>query len=246
MSRPLDVACIVPVYNEAGVLEAAVRQLHQALADQLAGQEFKIIIAANGSTDNTNAIGRRLERGLGPVVELAVCRSKGRGMALRETISRFHSTHYLYIDVDLPCDLTDLPRVLAPLSEGADVVTSRRTGYRPALRRAMTWGLRHLNRLMFGVRISDSQCAIKALSPAGARVLLDDCQQNGWFLDTELVVLAARRGLRVSEVPIHWIERRFPDRASKVRPWRDTVAAMTALRQIRRRRDEIPPGRHLM
>ena len=239
MSRQLDLACIVPVYNEAEVLEAAIRQLHQALAGQLAGQDFKIIIAANGSTDDTNAIGRRLSQELGPGVEFCLCQSKGRGKALRETISKYRARHYLYIDVDLPCDLTDLPGVLAPLSQGADVVTSRRTGYRPALRRAMTWGLRHLNRLVFGVRISDSQCAIKALSPAAARVLLEDCQQNGWFLDTELVVLATCRGLKVSEVPIHWIERRFPERASKVRPWRDTVAAMTALRQIRRRRAEL-------
>ena len=74
---------------------------------------------------------------------------------------------------------------------------------------------------------------------AAARVLLEDCQQNGWFLDTELVVLATCRGLKVGEVPIHWIERRFPERASKVRPWRDPVAAMTAQRHIRRRRAEL-------
>lgn len=92
-----------------------------------------------------------------------------------------------------------------------------------------------MNFLMFGVRVSDSQCAVKALSPAAVEVLVDDCRQSGWFLDTELVVLARTKHLEVAEVPIHWVEKRFPQRESKVDTWQDSWRALTALRQIRAR-----------
>jgi glycosyltransferase involved in cell wall biosynthesis len=235
VKQPLDLVCVVPVYNEAGVLETAVRQLIRALKALLGARPFKVIIASNGSTDRTAEIGRELERRLAPEVELLVCRSKGRGLALREAFAHTEASRYLYIDVDLPCELADLERVLAPLDHGADLVTSRRTGYRPLQRRAMTFVLRQANRLLFGLRVSDSQCAIKALSPAAAQVLVRDCRQNGWFLDTELVVMCRRRGLSVREGDVRWIERRFPGRQSKVRPVADALAAARALAQIRRR-----------
>jgi glycosyltransferase involved in cell wall biosynthesis len=68
------------------------------------------------------------------------------------------------------------------------------------------------------------------------RVLVNDCKENGWYLDTELVVLAHRRGLHFAEVPIHWIEQRFDRRHSKVSMVSDTVRFMLALREIWLRR----------
>jgi hypothetical protein len=136
----------------------------------------------------------------------------------------------------LPLELDDIGRLLQKLDEGADLVVSRRQGHRPWKRRLMTWSLRQLNRLAFGLRVSDSQCSVKALSPAAVRVLVNDCKENGWYLDTELVVLAHRRGLHFAEVPIHWIEQRFDRRHSKVSMVSDTVRFMLALREIWLRR----------
>lgn len=231
----LDVVCVVPVYNEAIVLAEAIGMLVRGLEAIPGIGTWQIVIASNGCTDRTDEVGRELENTYDGHVKLIVCQSRGRGLALREVLADVKAKHYMYIDVDLPCEVTDLAVVLAPLHYGADLVVSHRTGYRPWHRRLMTLGLRSLNQLVFGVRVSDSQCAVKALSPKAVKILVDECRQPGWFLDTELVVLTRTRQLEVAEVPIHWVEKRFKQRESKVDNWRDSWRALKALRQIRNR-----------
>lgn len=239
MSKVLEFACVVPVYNEAEVLEQAITMLVQRLRQQLNYTHWQVVIASNGSVDATNEIGQRLEREFAPYVRLIVCQQKGRGWALREVFGEVVARRYAYIDVDLPCDLDDIPHVIAPLDQGVDLVTCHRTGYRPLVRRTMTLSLRLLNLGLFGVSVSDSQCAVKALSPRAAKVLVEDCRQNGWYLDTELVVLGRRRGLRQAEVPIHWLEERFAGRASKVDVVGDSLRALRSMGQIWRRSHDL-------
>jgi putative flippase GtrA len=56
------------------------------------------------------------------------------------------------------------------------------------------------------VRFSDAQCGFKAVRRAALDRLLPDVRDQGWFFDTELLVLAQRRGLRIHEVPVDWID----------------------------------------
>jgi putative flippase GtrA len=63
-------------------------------------------------------------------------------------------------------------------------------------------------------RFSDAQCGFKAVTATAARRLLDDVRDDGWFFDTELLVLAQRRGLRIHEVPVDWID--DPDTRVKI------------------------------
>jgi glycosyltransferase involved in cell wall biosynthesis len=234
----LDLACVVSVYNEETVLQPAIGLLVSEL--RRCSDNFRVIIASNGSTDGTERLGRELEGEFPGEVRLLVCRRKGRGWALREAIGGIKARRYLYVDVDLPLELSDLGRLLVQLDQGADLVVSKRRGDRPWLRRAMTLSLRGLNRLWFSLKVSDSQCAVKALSPAAARVLTGDCRENGWYLDTELVVFCAWRGLKIAEVPIQWIETRFPNRPSKVVVGSDTLDFLWELGVIWRRRARLP------
>ncbi len=55
-------------------------------------------------------------------------------------------------------------------------------------------------------RFSDAQCGFKAVRRDVLDGLLDDVVDNGWFFDTELLVLAQRRGLRIHEVPVDWVD----------------------------------------
>lgn len=238
MKRELELACTVSVYNEEAVLGPSIRLLVPEL--RRCSGNFSLIIASNGSTDATERIGRELEAEFPGEVQLLVCKRKGRGWALREAIGANPARRYVYVDVDLPLELSDLRRLLAELDSGADLVVSRRQGYRPVLRRLMTLSLRLLNRVVFGLKVSDSQCAVKALSPAAARVLTDDCRENGWYLDTELVVFSAWRGLQIVEVPIHWIEKRFGERRSKVVVGSDALDFLWELGAIWRRRSRMP------
>ena len=232
-----DLVCIIPAYNEEAVIAQSVELLVSKLREM--EKSFLVVIASNGSTDGTDRIGRQLESQFSPNVRLHICAGRGRGAAFRETMQKYPAQSYLYIDADLPCELDDLELITEALKKGADLVVSHRHGPRPLRRRIMTAGLRNLIRAMFNIRVSDPQCAIKGLSVRAANVLVRDCQQPGWFLDTELVVLSHARGLVMREIDIHWIEQRFEHRPSKVKPMRDSVGFLVAMRQIRRRRAAI-------
>jgi putative flippase GtrA len=68
---------------------------------------------------------------------------------------------------------------------------------------------RAYNRLLHVVlraRFSDAQCGFKAVRRDALDTLLDDVRDDGWFFDTELLVLAQRRGLRIHEVPVDWVD----------------------------------------
>jgi putative flippase GtrA len=80
-----------------------------------------------------------------------------------------------------------------------------------------------LLRLGLGAKFSDAQCGFKAIRTEVARRLLPQVQDQGWFFDTELLILAQRQGLRIHEVAVDWVD----DPDSRV----DIVA--TALEDLR-------------
>jgi len=113
---PPDVEIVVPVYNEAGGLEASVRRLH-AHVSRNCDFSFRITVADNASTDETLAIARRLGAELAEV-EVIHCAAKGRGLALRAAWGRSDARVLAYTDVDLSTDLAGLPDLVGPLLAG--------------------------------------------------------------------------------------------------------------------------------
>ena len=96
-----------------------------------------------------------------------------------------------------------------------------------------------LLRLVLGVRFSDAQCGFKALRADAARRLLPRIQDQAWFFDTELLVLAQRAGMRLHEVAVDWAD----DPDSRV----DIVStALEDLRGVARLRVATPVARFLV
>jgi hypothetical protein len=67
-------------------------------------------------------------------------------------------------------------------------------------------GYNTLVRAGFRCGFSDAQCGFKAVRADVARLLLPHIEDDGWFFDTELLLLAERNGLRIHEVPVDWVE----------------------------------------
>jgi putative flippase GtrA len=205
-----SVEVVVPVFNEAGSLERSVRGLHRYL-----GAEFpfswRIVIADNASTDATPAIAEALTREL-PGVELLRIDRKGRGRALREAWSRSDARVVCYMDVDLSTDLRGLLPLVAPLLSGhSDLAIGTRLArsarvVRGPKREFISRSYNRLLRTVLRARFSDAQCGFKAMTATAAKRLLDDVRDDGWFFDTELLVLAQRQGLRIHEVPVDWVD----------------------------------------
>jgi putative flippase GtrA len=205
-----DVEVVIPVYNEQAGLERSVRRLHRHLRAQFPFT-WRIVIADNASTDATGTIAAALAREL-PAVEVVSVARQGRGLALRAAWSRSDAQVVCYMDVDLSTDLRALLPLVAPLLSGhSDLAIGTRLAHgarvvRGPKRELISRGYNRILRTVLRARFSDAQCGFKAVRGAVARDLLDQVHDDSWFFDTELLVLAQRRGLRIHEVPVDWVD----------------------------------------
>ena len=204
------VEIVVPVFNEEAALSGSIRRLHDFLSASFPFT-WRIVIADNASTDATPAIARALGRELRGVSHLRL-EEKGRGRALRAAWAASRAQVVAYMDVDLSTDLRALLPLVAPLLSGhSDVAIGTRLApgarvVRGPKRELISRSYNVILRTALRARFSDAQCGFKAVRREALPGLLDAVRDNGWFFDTELLVLAQRRGLRIHEVPVDWVD----------------------------------------
>ena len=211
-SGPVDL--VIPVYNEAHVLESSLRRLAEAMGEATKGEAafaWRIVVVNNGSTDDTLGVAQRLAAEMSDV-EVLHLDAKGRGRALRKTWSETDAEFSLYMDVDLSTGLAAVPEAVRRLRQGADVVAGSRLHRDAKITRCFRRDVlsRNYNRLIRGVlrtrSFDDAQCGFKGVRVAAVRRLLPLVGDQGWFFDTELLVLAEYAGLAIHNLPIIWIE----------------------------------------
>lgn len=237
----LRVTVALPVHNEERQLAGSVRRLAAVLRG-LPGWSWEVAIADNGSRDQTWAWARRLAS----IEGVRACRleQQGRGGALRAVWSASDADVVAYMDIDLSTHLRHLPELLGPLARGdADVVTGSRLMPGARVRRGwrreiLSRGYNLLARRLTGSRLHDHQCGFKAISRPAAADLLPRMVDVRWFFDTELLVLAQRRGWRVREIPVCWRD----DTDSRVRLLSTMVQCLRGLWRLRRGRPGAGPG----
>jgi glycosyltransferase involved in cell wall biosynthesis len=127
----------------------------------------------------------------------------------------------VYTDADLAADLRHLPELIAEIRKGADIATGSRlirgsrVSGRSLGREFFSNGYNLMIRSLFGSPVRDHQCGFKAFRRSAILPLLPEIRDRHWFWDTEMLLRAMRRGLRVAEIPVSWEGRkesgvRFP------------------------------------
>jgi putative flippase GtrA len=237
-----QVEIVVPVHDEEAALALSVRRLHRFLTAEFPFS-WRIVIADNASTDATPAVARELAAALPGVSALRLDR-KGRGRALRAAWTGSEARVVCYMDVDLSTDLRALLPLVAPLLSGhSDVAIGTRLArsarvVRGPKRELISRSYNQLLRVTVRARFSDAQCGFKAVRADVLPSLLAEVRDESWFFDTELLVRAQRRGLRIHEVPVDWTD----DPDSRVRIVR---TAAEDLRGVARLMADTPVARFL-
>jgi putative flippase GtrA len=204
------VELVIPVYNEEADLARSVIRLDEYLRAELP-YSYCITIADNASTDGTWAIAEELDRRR-PTVRAFRLDQKGRGRALKAAWSASEAAVVGYMDVDLSTDLRAVLPLLAPLlSNHSDLAIGTRLSrssrvVRGPKREFISRSYNLLLRGSLSASFSDAQCGFKALRRDVAEQLLPLVEDDSWFFDTELLVIAERVGLRIHEVPVDWTD----------------------------------------
>src|SRR5437762_4058062 len=192
---------VVPVYNEERDLGPNIRRLHAFLSSEFPFASV-ITIADNASRDGTLALAKQLSTEL-PGVRVIHLDQKGRGRALRKAWTESEAQVVTYMDVDLSTDLKALLPLVAPivsghsdLAIGSRLARGSRTKRGPK-REFISRAYVLILRLSLGAGFTDAQCGFKAIRASVARELIPRVEDQAWFFDTELLILAQRARLRV-------------------------------------------------
>ena len=224
----------IPVFNEETRLGASIPALHRFLKERCRF-EFEIVIVDNGSTDRTLPIANAFSQSHDAVRVLHLD-EKGRGRALRHSWCASSADVLSYVDVDLSTDLAAFPPLIeALLGGGYDVAIGSRL-LKPLLtqrtlkREIVSRVYNLIIKTVFHTRFLDAQCGFKAITRNAANELLPLVEDTGWFMDTELLILAETLGYRIFELPVHWVE----DRDSRVKIWATAMEDIAGVIRVRR------------
>jgi glycosyltransferase involved in cell wall biosynthesis len=209
MPSPL-INVTLPAHNEEPILMANTRTVVAFLDARFPGR-FELVIADNASTDRTPALADELAANF-PAVRSLHLAAKGRGGALRRAWAESQAQVLSYMDCDLSTGLEAFPALVEPVASGQyDLAVGSRLLSGSQTTRGLKRELfsRLYNRLvraLFRVRFSDAQCGFKAISRRAAADLLPLVEDNEWFFDTELLLLAEALGYRILDLPVMWVE----------------------------------------
>lgn len=204
----IELSLVLPAYNEAPRLEKCV----EAVKRFLKGKKYEIIIAEDGSTDGTDKIAEKIAKTNKNIYHIHNDKKLGRGLALKNAFSLCKGKILAYLDVDMATDINHLKELIKFAKEN-DVVTGSRylpgsLTERPILREFFSKVYNFLIRKLLGCKIFDSQCGFKAFSRKFFEEEIKNIYEKTWAWDTIVMVEAVKKGYKVKEFPVKWVEKK--------------------------------------
>lgn len=228
----------IPVLNEEKTLVQQISLLHHFLLLHFPDREqWKIVIADNGSTDNTWNLAENLCQDFPEVQAIKVPR-KGVGLALKTSWTQSTADIVGYMDLDMATDLNHFLQAYSAIAlQQFDLVYATRLHPqsvvigRSVKREITSRVFNFILKTYLGTRFSDGMCGFKWLKRTHVETLIDGgAQSDGWFFSTELLAIAEWKKLKIFELPVKWTD--DPDsRVNIPNLARQYLAAMAELKK---------------
>jgi glycosyltransferase involved in cell wall biosynthesis len=214
--QPL-VSVVIPCLNEAENIEFCVRAALEAIVRM--GVHGEVVVADNNSEDDSAQLAERA--GARVIVE----RRRGYGSAYLAGFEASRGRYIVMADADLTYDFDEIPRFVAALEDGAEmVIGDRMDNIQPG---AMPWLHQYIGNpiltgllnLFFRTGISDAHCGMRALRRDVLPRL--DLRTTGMEFASEMVIRASKENLKIAEFPIEYHPRGGESKLSSFRDgWR--------------------------
>jgi len=205
------VLVVLPTFNEAENIDRVLRRIRAALPD--AG----VLVVDDGSPDGTADMAQSLAGELGSIEVLRRRAKSGLGSAYRAGFAwglQRDWEAFVEMDADLSHEPEALPSLVAPLSEGVDLVVGSRYVSGGSIpnwrwhRRLLSQGGNVYAALALGLHVSDSTSGFRAYrADALRRIDLDAVRAEGYGFQIEMVLQVLEHGGHVTEVPIRFVDR---------------------------------------
>ena len=221
----IELSVIVPAYNEERRLAPGLRQALEYLARRR--EPFELLVVDDGSRDETARVAESFAGQGVRVVRHE--RNRGKGAAVRTGLLASRGRKVLISDADFSTPIEEIEKLERFLQDGTPLVIGSRgladsqiRQRQPFYREMMGRTFNRLIRL-FGVRgIRDTQCGFKLARGEEGRRIASELKIEGFAWDVEMIWLARRRGYKIAEVGVIWVN--SPD--SRVDPIRSSFSML--------------------
>jgi dolichyl-phosphate beta-glucosyltransferase len=225
---------IFPAFNESRRLAATLEKVLSYVSQQ--HWKAEIIVVNDGSTDDTAEIVRQ-HAARNPIVRLVQNPgNRGKGYSVRNGMLNAHGDVLLFSDADLSSPISEAPKLLAAIDNGAEVAIGSRwlkselqTERQSVVRQLLGRVYNLLLRVILGLDYKDTQCGFKAFTRQAATTIFPLQKIERWGFDPELLYLAKKFGLKVVEVPVAWAH----SEGTRISPLRDGTKMFLEMLKIR-------------
>jgi len=209
----MDFSIILPVYNEAGIIDNNLKNIFAYLDKK--DFSWELIIVNDGSTDQTGEIINKFNR-------LRIIENKtncGKGWSVRKGMLAAEGEKCLFLDADLSTDISELDRFLPFIDENDIIIGTRQSLDTEILKsqpiyRVMLGRLGNfLIRVILNFKFKDTQCGFK-LFDKKTRVIFEKQTIKRWGFDFELIILAQKMKFKIKEIGVRWQD----GESSKIKP----------------------------
>lgn len=206
-----EISIIIPIYNEEAILQSAVVDLVDRLS--AFGRSYELVLAENGSKDNTVEVARSLSKRF-PQVRTFSSTTPNYGAALKQGILEAKGDIIICDEIDL-CDTDFYTRALELLDNNdAELVVGSKamkgaSDERPMTRKLGTQVINGLLRISLGFKGTDTH-GLKAFKRRVVVPVAERCLVDKDLFASELVIRAERGGVRIREIPVRVLEKRVP------------------------------------
>jgi hypothetical protein len=202
----MELSVVIPIYNEAEIIEKNVRNLKTFL--EKISKSYEIILEQDGSTDKTPEILKKLSHNDHHIVYLSYPLKMGKGWGLRKAFAKARGDLIIMMDMDLSIGPKIIYKFLR-FRRDADIIIAERYVKKneiPFFRFFFSRIYNIITRFLFGLNINDTQSGFKAIKK---KVLKNvKLKSNGFEIDVELLLKAHRKKFIIKEIPVKYVYRK--------------------------------------
>ncbi|OGF74053.1 hypothetical protein A3J56_01795 [Candidatus Giovannonibacteria bacterium RIFCSPHIGHO2_02_FULL_46_20] len=229
---------VIPTFNEEGNIEKLLNKTHDVLKNNAITHE--LIIVDDGSTDQTRAIIRKLQKEVPEIILIPRDNERGLASALVRGYNNARGKYFGSMDADLAHDPKHLPEMLEILEKNkADFVIGSRyikdaqfTG-KPFMNKLASLVGQMLIKIILGVTAKDTSNNYRIFRREIWERIKNNLHPEGNIMITEIVYLAQKNNFRIIEIPIEYVERRVGK--SKLSILQETKSFFKNIYRIKRR-----------
>ncbi len=228
----MRLSIVIPAYNEEKRIGSTLQKIETYCKTN--SFDYELIVVDDGSKDQTVNLANSSIIDKFRFNLLKNIQNRGKGYSVNKGMLAAKGEIVLFTDADLSTPIEELNNFLPLLSQYDVLIASRalkasHVEKQPIYREIMGRTFNLFVQLLAVPRIKDTQCGFKLFKRPAVDAIFPQQKIFGWGFDVELLYLANRRGFKIKEIPVHWVN----SLESKVSPFKDAFKMFKEVLMVR-------------